>query len=106
VATPEHHIKLLDADTLEVRAVLAGHTDRPDGLCFSADGKLLASCGADGTIRVWDARRGYPLALARGHRGCVWTVALTADGTTLAAGDADGKLLLWDVSKLLSKPAP
>jgi WD40 repeat protein len=100
VATPNHQIKLLDADTLEVRAVLIGHTETPDGISFSADGKLLASCSADRSIRVWDARRGHLLALARGYKGRVWTVVLTADGTTLAAGDEDGKLLLWDAFHL------
>ena len=41
VVTPTHRIKLLDADTLETRAVLVGHTDTPDGICLSADGRLL-----------------------------------------------------------------
>jgi WD40 repeat protein len=100
LTTPAHNIKVLDADTLEVRAELVGHTDRPDCICLSSDGKLLVSCGVDGTIRVWDARRGHALALLRGHKGRVWNVTLTADGTALAAGDEDGKVLLWDVSRL------
>jgi WD40 repeat protein/tRNA A-37 threonylcarbamoyl transferase component Bud32 len=103
VTTPEHQIKLLDAETLEVKAVLAGHADGPDGLCFSSDGRLLASCGAAGTIRVWDARRGHALALLRGHRGRAWSVALSGDGKALAAGDEDGKIHLWDLSGL-SRP--
>jgi WD40 repeat protein/tRNA A-37 threonylcarbamoyl transferase component Bud32 len=105
VATPEHEIKLLDTETLEVRAALVGHTDRPDSLCFSSDGRFLASCGADGTIRLLDARRGHALALLRGFKGRVWNVALTDDGKTLAAGDEDGNLFLWDLSDLLTKAA-
>jgi WD40 repeat protein len=101
VTTREHHIELLDATTLQLRARLTGHSDTPDCLCFSADGKLLASCGKDATVRVWDASRGHLLVLASGLTGRAWSVAFAADGKTLAAGGEDGKVLRWDVSGLL-----
>jgi WD40 repeat protein len=88
---------------IEFRGRLLGHTDTPDGLSFSADGKLLASCGKDGGLRMWDASRPHLLAVLQGHRGRAWSVALSSDGKALAAGDEDGRLLLWDVSGL-SRP--
>ncbi|NXD88967.1 STRN4 protein, partial [Halcyon senegalensis] len=37
--------------------VLEGHGDAVWGLAFNAGGDRLASCSADGTLRIWDPRR-------------------------------------------------
>ena len=45
--------------TLGDEIVLGSHARPAFGVAFSADSKLLASTGADGTIKLWDvpARR-------------------------------------------------
>ena len=37
---------------------LEGHTDVVRGLCFSPDDETVASCSFDGTLRVWDYKKG------------------------------------------------
>src|SRR4051794_31598549 len=35
-----------------------GHADSVQDLALSADGRILASTGADGTVRIWETRTG------------------------------------------------
>ena len=62
------------------RDVLSGHTGGVRGVALSADGRRLASGGADGTVRVWDARERACLRVLTGHTAGIWDVALSGDG--------------------------
>jgi actin-like ATPase involved in cell morphogenesis len=78
---------------------LTGHTSPVYGIAFSPDGTLLATVGADNTLRLWDvaSRRpvGEPL---RGHTDLIYSVAFSRDGRTLATGSRDRTVRLWDVT--------
>ena len=34
-----------------------GHKNAVNGLCFSSRGDTIASCDADGIVKLWDVRR-------------------------------------------------
>ena len=44
----------------EKLVILKGHTDRVRLVCFSKDGKKIASGAQDGTVKIWDLKKGVP----------------------------------------------
>ena len=78
---------------------LSGH-DGPVLCCaLSADGRLLASGGADRTVRVYRTEDGLQLACYAGHTKSVRAVAFAPAGDALYSGGAGGTLRRWPVPK-------
>jgi WD40 repeat protein len=77
-----------------------GHTDTVFDVAATPDGRTLASCGRDGTIKLWDVAARKERATLHGHTGKgYWTIVLSPDGKLLAsAGDDGGTIQLWDVA--------
>jgi WD40 repeat protein/tRNA A-37 threonylcarbamoyl transferase component Bud32 len=76
--------------------VLRGHSGAVMCVAISPDGSRLATGGADGTARIWDAKSGSELLTLRGHAGPVPGVAFSPDGRLLATASYDGLAILWD----------
>ena len=97
----------LSLGSIEVRSVetgalvqsIAAHEGPVVSLAFFDDG-ALASSGADGCIRVWDARTARLGAALAERRG--WTAALTPlDGRRLLAAWSDGQIETLAVPRLV-----
>ncbi|MDX8146087.1 XRE family transcriptional regulator [Lentzea sp. BCCO 10_0061] len=74
---------------------LTGHTGAVRALSYRADGKVLASSGDDGTVRLWAEQK--EIAALTGM-GSVRAATFSPDGQTLVAGSGTGEVRTWNVS--------
>jgi WD40 repeat protein len=116
-------VKVWDAAGREVLTLNRDHSEGPPynrarttdgilGMCFSADGRRLATSCEEGAVRLWDAADGRELLTVRGPAPrSTDAVALSPDGAHLAAGGWDGNTRVWDAASgrellsLVDKPA-
>jgi WD40 repeat protein len=80
-----------------------------DAYCvaYALDGRILASGGKDGMIRIWDAGSLRRRSEWNSKQGEVNEVAFAPDGKTLASAGDDGTVRLWDLAgRQLAKLQP
>ncbi|KAI8853062.1 WD40-repeat-containing domain protein [Chytridium lagenaria] len=67
---------------------------------LSPDTKLLATCSADHTVKVWSATSDNTFVHEKtlgGHSRWVWDAAFSADSAYLVTGSSDHSARLWDL---------
>ena len=89
---------MTEPDLVVLPGPFGGHPGSVFTVAYSLDGKLLASGGWDGTVRLWNPHDGGETSLLAGHAGSVRSVAFTPDGTLLASGGRDRTIRLWDTA--------
>jgi WD40 repeat protein len=89
-------VSLHVASTAQPLHSLQAHTTRAAGVAFSPKGELLATCGMDGAIRLWQPGSSPPVTL-HGPESGVRCLAFSPDGTRLATGGNDATIRVWDV---------
>jgi WD40 repeat protein len=65
-------------------------------LVYSADGRQLATGGADGTVRLWEPSNGQLVRILIGHAQRITALAWSPDGKIVASGSADATVRLWE----------
>jgi WD40 repeat protein/Flp pilus assembly protein TadD len=79
----------------EIRS-FAKHNGSIEGVAYSPDGRRLATCGNDATVKIWDETTGELLKTLRGHAGSVKDVAFAPEGQRLASAGFDKTVKIWD----------
>jgi RNA polymerase sigma factor (sigma-70 family) len=91
-------VKVWDAEKgIEILA-LKGHNARVTSVCFSPNGKRIASAGADQTVRVWDAEKGQEIFTLDGQTRSSGSVCFSPDGKRIATINSK-HVTVWDAEK-------
>jgi WD40 repeat protein len=77
---------------------LTGHEKNVYAVCYSRDGRRLASAGQDHTVRLWDPASHKEIAVFRGHAQPVKSVAFSPDGRRLVSGGEDRTVRVWETA--------
>jgi WD40 repeat protein len=100
-------IAFADDTGVHVRDLATGATrGRPfavpvsvNDVAFDPTGRLVATGGEAGHVRIWDVQTGRPVGGALvGHENFVNSVDFSPDGRTLASSGQDGTVRLWSVA--------
>ena len=70
-------------------------SEDPDGPPQPPRRALLASAGADGLVRIWDASQGECVATLDNHSDRVWALATDPATGRLISGGGDGVVTFW-----------
>ncbi|KAE8450085.1 transcriptional regulatory protein rco1 [Mollisiaceae sp. DMI_Dod_QoI] len=66
-------------------------------VCFSPDGRFLATGAEDKLIRVWDIASRTIRNTFAGHEQDIYSLDFARDGRTIASGSGDRTVRLWDI---------
>ena len=74
---------------------LSGHATAVWAVDTSSDGKLVATAGYDGMVKLWDMQSRKLKADLNQHQGWVRSVAFSPDGSQLVTAGEDGNVIVW-----------
>lgn len=83
---------------------MQGHSGSIVALSFSPGGRLLASGGEDGILRIW--YRGSCQASLPVEGGAIYSSGFSPGGNMLAAGTREGYLHFWNVLEVIRDLSP
>ena len=76
--------------------VLKGHSGWINSVCFSPNGKQLATGSRDTTACVWNVETGACVHKLSGHTDWINSVCFSLDGRYIATGSLDKTVRIWD----------
>ena len=95
VASKDWKISLVTADGWVVRASLAGHRAAVRHVVFSPTGRLLVSCGEDGTALCWSVAEAKVRARFTQHRKPVNMAAFFGSDSLVVTASDDATVSMW-----------
>lgn len=84
-------------DSKKPIARLTGHQALVNQVCFSPDGRYIASASFDKSIKLWHGSSGQFITSLRGHVGPVYQVSWSFDSRLIVSGSKDSTMKVWDL---------
>ena len=98
-ATHDWKITLWDADqAASPLHVFDGHDNAVQALAYADHGSLIASGGADRTVKLWNLSTLDLVRTYKGAKDFITSTAISPDGKLVAAASLDGSIRLWSTS--------
>lgn len=92
-ALPERFPSRMRRSQMRMTDRVVAHVGGIFSVAYSPDGKLVASGGSDGAVKIWDAATKEPVRALAGQSGKVRSVTWTTDGTAVASAGGSGVLV-------------
>lgn len=90
-------VELWDANHFTCIQKYSGHTARVAAVHWACDGETFASCGYEGTTRVWKKGTPEPCHVLQADLMPITSIAFSPDSQRLAASGHGKMIRIWDV---------
>jgi WD40 repeat protein len=77
--------------------VQTGHYSPVTAVCYSADGKFIATGSADKTVKLWRRSDGREIRTCSGNKSEIDYVEINNQGTMILSVSTDGTVIIWDL---------
>ena len=96
IVTADDGTRILDAATRDEILRLSSDDGSVLSVAWHPKEPLLATGGANGLIRLWNADKGASVRVLDGHESGVRALRFSPDGQYLASGSADSRVKIWE----------
>lgn len=87
----------LNLRTISLAEIFPNDENSVVSLAVSPNGQIIATCGGDRTIKIWQLVTGEDISSLKGHSRKVNAVTFSPDGQTLVSGSDDNTIKVWNL---------